>query len=882
MAPLSRVFDMSVAELSFRARGVLRTQGERLSLSLKPPSWTRHDVVSALDSQVVDRGLRTAVAKENWPAAAERLRAMLGLRPARFVIDFRQARALAQEISQRWPDLPRAAAKDADAILAGRHEILGFPALSFARDTRVIDWHYDPVHHRSAPLRFWADVPFLDPSCGDHKIIWEINRHQYFLALGRAYWLTGDRRYATRIAHDIHDWLDANPPLVGINWASMLELGFRSLSWLTAMHFLLADVGHSRNADETWLLDLLIGLDRQLAHVERHLSRYFSPNTHLTGEALALYAAGVALPELASSERWARLGKSILLREIESQINHDGGHAELSTCYHRYTLDFYNLALMTAELEGDMAAATLFRDAVTRLSEYMRIFSSADGTIPVIGDEDGGQLWSFPGREPRDVRDSVALTSALIESPAAGDLPEAALWLAWSSRPSVRQRHFAAVQPGSAAHETVLNVHDLRDSGYVVAHTDCGDRLTFDTGPHGFLNGGHAHADALSITLSLQSRAFLIDPGSATYTMDPDLRTRLRESASHNTVTLGGRSSAITQGPFHWQTRATARLASLATNARFMIAEGTHDGYRPAEHRRLLVHGRGTGWLIADVVTGSDAPIDAYWHFDPAWLVEEAATGTLLATGPTGTRAWVLSTAPITDLCRGGETSGWCSPRYGALVPTFTAKTHRPNGDGRPLITWIGMDDDCPDARIEDLTTGSDTDSCAAVRVVHRHGTILTVLRTNAMRRPRVTTFERVTTDARVLQLTTMRNGAITLSMVDAHYVATPAFDVDSAEPIHDLWLHARQDALELWSTVPPASLRLRFTEQPRTRRLRLNGRDTLGLIRDGDVVILSSSWNSTIGLSSAPRFRGRAAGAPDPGGKFMGIPDRDRAEDRF
>jgi hypothetical protein len=893
MPRLARVFDMSATELSFRSRGMLRTQGERLSVSLKRPAWTRHDLAGALDSKLLDGALRDAVANARWNEAAARLRAIVLRRPARFVIDFRQARPLTRAIIQRWPDTPRTSARHADAVLAGRHDILGYPALSFAHHGHTIDWHYDPVHRRSAPLRFWADVPFLDPRCGDHKVIWEINRQQYFLALGRAFWLTGDHRYAARIVDDIRDWLNANPPLLGINWASMLELGFRSLSWTTAMHFLLGDVEsherdtrdgastakRSRQADDTWLLDVLVGLNRQLTHVERHLSRYFSPNTHLTGEALALYVVGVALPELARSERWTQLGKSILLREIESQIHEDGGHAELSTCYHRYTLDFYNLALITAELEGDISAMTTFRDAVNRLRDYLQAFSGTDGTIPVIGDEDGGQLWSFPDREPHDVSDSLALASALTATPNGGDLPEAALWLAWSSRPAIRQRRPRAVPSWSSTEETVLSVHDLRESGYVVAHTDCGDRLTFDTGPHGFLNGGHAHADALSITLSLHSRPFLIDPGSATYTMDPELRTRLRESSSHNTLTLGGRSSAVPQGPFHWQTRATARLESLTTNPRFMIAEGTHDGYQPAEHRRLIVHGRGTGWLIADFVTGSTAPVDAFWHFDPAWLVEENAAGSLLATGPTGTRAWLLCSDGVSRLCRGGETSGWCSPRYGSLVPTFTANVHRHDFTGRPLITWIGLDDDAPDAILEDVTVRSQGDSVAAVRIAHRYGTILNLVRPHTMRQARVTTVDEITTDARVLQLMTTRGGATTMSALDAHYVSTPAFDVDAAEPIPDLWLKAGPDALELWSTAPPSSLRVRFTEEPQTRRLRLNGRDTLGLIRNGDVVILSSSWNLAAQPGSATARRRSVRRAYETNGRFMGTY---RTEGRF
>ena len=102
-------------------------------------------------------------------------------------------------------------------------------AACHARPRGRVDWHGDPVHRRRrAPRVFYADVPFLSPQIGDHKIIWELNRHQHWLQLGRAAWLTGDDRYAQAIVTQLNDWLTDNPPLVGVNWASMLEIGFRS------------------------------------------------------------------------------------------------------------------------------------------------------------------------------------------------------------------------------------------------------------------------------------------------------------------------------------------------------------------------------------------------------------------------------------------------------------------------------------------------------------------------------------------------------------------------------------------------------------------------------------------------------------------------------
>src|SRR6185295_12377543 len=102
----------------------------------------------------------------------------------------------------------------------------------------------------------------------------------------------------------LEDWIRRNPPMRGINWASMLELGLRSISWLWSLHFFAAAAPDDRPGDAPWIVDLLVGLDRQLSHVAHNLSTYFSPNTHLSGEALALYTAGTALPELTASTRW--------------------------------------------------------------------------------------------------------------------------------------------------------------------------------------------------------------------------------------------------------------------------------------------------------------------------------------------------------------------------------------------------------------------------------------------------------------------------------------------------------------------------------------------------------------------------------------------------
>src|SRR5262249_20846891 len=197
--------------------------------------------------------------------------------------------------------------------------------------------------------------------------------------------------------------------LTGINWASMLELAFRSMSWLWAIGFFTESPAPG---ESPWLVDVLVALDRQLAHVEHNLSYYFSPNTHLTGEALALYVTGRALPLLAASGRRAALGRRILLDEARRQIAADGGHCERSAHYHRYTLDFYLLACLVARLTGDEAAGEL-EAIVGRLAAAARLLADDRGVLPHLGDDDGGMLLPMTGRAADDVRDSLAIAAAI-------------------------------------------------------------------------------------------------------------------------------------------------------------------------------------------------------------------------------------------------------------------------------------------------------------------------------------------------------------------------------------------------------------------------------------------------------------------------------------
>ncbi len=123
----------------------------------------------------------------------------------------------------------------AESIVEGHIDILGYKDVAIGT---TVDWHFEPVSGIRSPLKHWREFDDLDTGeAGDKKVIWELNRHQHFFTLGLAFWLTGDERFTDCFAHHLESWMEQNPPGIGINWASSLEVSFRAMSWIWGVQF---------------------------------------------------------------------------------------------------------------------------------------------------------------------------------------------------------------------------------------------------------------------------------------------------------------------------------------------------------------------------------------------------------------------------------------------------------------------------------------------------------------------------------------------------------------------------------------------------------------------------------------------------------------------
>jgi hypothetical protein len=620
----------------------------------------------------VDRPIDAeAILREHAPALADPKAAMGILQeaaPARFFAGVENLRSVALAPAGQHEEV----VSRVSAVLQKRFDLLGYRTLWFGDP---IDWHLDPVCCRRAPRVHWTRLNPLDPAeVGDSKVVWELNRHQWVARLAHAYVVTGDERYAESGVAAIESWIEANPYGIGVNWSSSLEVAYRLISWSWALLLL----RHSAALSGQRLTGVVANIWLHANHVARYLSFFFSPNTHLTGEALGLFYAGSLFAEFKSAQRWQRLGARVLIAESRSQICPDGVHFERSTCYHRYTVETYQQFLLLAA-RNRVPVPFELGDEVRRMSEYLLAVRRPDGMLPEIGDADGGRLLPLVERHQCDPRGALAVSAAMFgrgdfADASGGPAPEVA-WLMGEAGVDA----FAAVAHAKPAGE-VSRV--FPSGGYAVMRSGWerdAHQMIVDVGPLGCsFSAGHGHADLLSVQCSAFGEPILVDPGTFCYTPAEEWRNFFRGTTAHSTVVIGGRHQAEPDGPFGWRGRPAAQLHEWRSTGECDFVDARHDAYPGVVHQRRVMFVRPDYWVIVDDVReeagrAGDVEIELGFQFAPMHVLA-ARDGWARALTPAGNTFWVGVFAPATikpHVACGELTPvrGWVSADYGQRSP---------------------------------------------------------------------------------------------------------------------------------------------------------------------------------------------------------------------
>lgn len=570
----------------------------------------------------------------------------------------------------------------ADELMAGEATVLGV-----RRDDMVApDWYLDVTTGRRAPADAVAfSIPVRDwDAVGDMKLVWELSRHHHLTVLALAYRLTGDDRYAVRVAEHLRSWWAACPFPMGVHWTSGIEVALRLVNWTWCRRLLDGWPG----AAALFEADAVDGgaFATQVFHHCRYLDRLHSvgssSNNHAIAEAVGLYVGATEVPWFPQSARWQRHGTERLLGVVASNLHRGGLDRELATDYHGFVLELVTVAAVNATIHDLPERAELWHVA-TDMTLAAACLTDPWGRPARQGDTDRGRVLVV-----HDDRDDLARWTSLVRR---GTLRDRVL-AAYIGRLPLPPPDTAAERPTDCAERLA------RGGQVVLRHTTrSGHRtwLRFDAGPHGHLAiAAHAHADALSIELRVDGTDVLVDPGTYTYRPGSPWRDHFRSTAAHNTLELDGLDQSQRGGPFLWTRHAHT---TLVRHLQDRVVEAVHDGYA---HRHgggvactvgRIVEWEGDDLVVTDSVAFAAAPppvggrrvshvVAVHLHLGPSvrCSLQQGASGpeAVLDWGPAGGAVVELDPGARWTVHQGSDDSmlGWFSPEYGVLEPSITLR----------------------------------------------------------------------------------------------------------------------------------------------------------------------------------------------------------------
>ena len=541
-----------------------------------------------------------------------------------------------------------------------------------------IDWYLDPVRK----LRFPRGVPYKEwklyemrPANADVKYPWELARCQHWAALGQAFALTGDERFAQEIARELDDFVEANPIGIGVNFTCTMDVAIRALNWAIGLEL----VHGSTTLDQKfWQRAYTAVYDTGVFTRANLENNYEVTSNHFLSNVVGLWYLGAVFADLPAGQEWLAFARQSLEQEMTVQVLPDGADYESSVPYHRLVAELFLGSSRLADFRGEPLSAG-YRDRLRDMVTFLAAVTRPDGLMPQAGDADDGRLHVMNGCDaasPQDGRHLFGPAGAMFGEPS---------WLGLSGDVAAWEAAWWGLDvnaSGGAAPESSSRL--FPDAGLAVMRAGPSHYLLATNGIVGTKGfGNHKHNDLLSFEYHHSGVPLVVDPGSYVYTSDFDARNLFRCTASHNTLQVDGQEQNELRPEWIFRLFETSNAEHVAftDTAQHVEYTGRHHGYEherfehPVTHERTLRLSKADGSIaIADRLTGAGEH-DLHWHFHLAPGVDavtlDETTVQLSAEG----RTWRLRAAP--GLAASIRPAAY-SPSYGVKHPClaidFTAR----------------------------------------------------------------------------------------------------------------------------------------------------------------------------------------------------------------
>lgn len=600
-----------------------------------------------------------------------------------FLCQWQKRAHLIDTLNESYPDAVPQLLQSADSIL--QHRFLLFSAHRIQAGS-PISWNTSYEEGNIGDREAWqtgqsySSAELGDDPKRDIHFVWELNRHQHFLDLGKAYWATGEKRYVEEFITEITEWIEQNPYQRSVNWASSYEVALRGVFWLFGTTFFV----HSDLIQEAFFCRFYRALLMHGHAVYDALRATSKPSQthHLVAQAAFLYLLGTMCPEYAHSKPWNTFGWDIL--QWNTTLLTVEQFANMSLVSRVAVIELYCLVLAVRKANRYHISQKLF-DELTGLFQQLALFMKPNGTLARFGAEHPRQLLTGMSVRAENFRYLFAMGAVLLKNPtfaAIGNtFPESLVWLFGNEG----SKEFQALSSTSSltASGTDSSTSSLtaghRESclapngEYAVMRSEQDTRNGYCIISTGMNASGASpelkHADFLNFELSANHEDYLIDSGAYSFHPRDIWNQYFCSFQAHNTVSVD-RIQQINLATRHVESTFDAWI----TTPTFDFLSGFHTGFddlqEPVIHRRSIFYYKPNYWIINDILTGEGMHFfDQFFHFPSFRLNVDFMNKSVDVQTAQNHHFLIMPLNPHemdVSIFTGGETpdSGWMSDGY--------------------------------------------------------------------------------------------------------------------------------------------------------------------------------------------------------------------------
>lgn len=445
------------------------------------------------------------------------------------------------------------------------------------------DWDMEKTN---IPYQFKNEIDWKAMPNDDEEWCYMLNRHKYWIDLGKAYLLTGNEKYAKGFVKQVTHWIANNPlddSLKNYSWRR-IEAGIRCENWIKSFEY----VKKSKSITPAFLSKFLESLYQQGVYINSAFSGFSQTSNWGVLEYQGLFNLSLFLDDFKIAPQWQTDAIDKLTTCINLQILEDGTQWEQSPMYHNEVFHCYMNVNLLSQQKGIKLPEVLVQK--TKEMAYANVkWQKPNYHQPLLGDSDD-----------TDLRGLLTLAASIFNDPvlksrAFNTLDYETLFIKGMENNKIYENIPSKFPDFLSAYQQSSGDFYMRSSWEADA--------TYTSFHLKKLGCGHGHDNLLHFTIFANGRDYLIDGGRFSY-VDNEWREFFKNNKSHNTLGVDDLTNSIYKDS--WLNTFEARSQGVYTKitADFDYAEAENTAYKrladPVFIKRRMLYLKPDVWLVFD------------------------------------------------------------------------------------------------------------------------------------------------------------------------------------------------------------------------------------------------------------------------------------------